>query len=90
MVGYGSVFLLYWGSGPFNNYSDLLRLDGEKFISFRRKMIERGFFFIPVHLKRAIFSYSHTEEDMNTTLEAAEGVLKEMKNQMSANKGAVL
>ena len=82
VVGYGSIFLIYWGSGPFNHYGDLLRLDANKCIAFRRKMIERGFFFVPVHLKRMLFSYSHTVEDMNRTLEAAEDVLMEMKKEI--------
>jgi len=82
VVGYGSVFLIYWGKGPFNNYEDLLLLDAEKFLAFRRGMIERGFFFVPVHLKRALFSYAHTEEDMQKTLEAAEDTLKEIKKRL--------
>lgn len=78
VVGYGSVFLIYWGTGPFNNYEDLLHLDAERFLTFRRGMIERGFFFVPMHLKRALFSHAHTEADMYRTLEAAEDTLKEM------------
>jgi len=80
-VGYGSVFLIYWGKGPFNSYDDLLRLDAEKFLLFRRGMIKKGFFLVPVHLKRGLFSYAHTEEDMSAALEAAEDVLTQIKKE---------
>jgi len=77
-VGYGSVFLIYWGKGPFNNYEDLLSLDAERFLRFRRAMIDRGFYMVPMHLKRALFSFAHTEEQMAETLEAADDILTGM------------
>jgi len=82
VVGYGSVFLIYWGQGPFNHYEDLLDLDADKSLAFRRNMIDRGFYMVPTHLKRALFSLAHTEEDMAQTLQAAEDVLKEMADKV--------
>ncbi len=76
VVGYGSVFLLYWGDGPFTCYEDLLRLDASRDLALRRGMIERGHYFVPVHLKRILFTYAHTEEDRLATLQAAETELE--------------
>jgi glutamate-1-semialdehyde aminotransferase len=56
-----------------------LALDKEKDLYFRRGMIDRGFYFVPVSLKRCLFNYSHTEEDAYRTLEAAKDLLKEIK-----------
>ncbi|MFC2159806.1 aspartate aminotransferase family protein [Actinomycetota bacterium] len=83
VVGYGSVFLIYWGKGPFNKYEDLLRLDTEKDLYFRRGMIKKGFYFVPVSLKRCLFNYSHTEEDMHKALEAAKDLLNEIKTKFN-------
>ncbi len=82
VVGYGSVFLIYWGTGPFNSYDDLINLDAEKFVSFRQRMIGRGFYLVPIHLKRALFSYAHTKNDMNRMLEVAEQILLKIKKEM--------
>lgn len=76
VVGFGSVFLTYFMSGPVNNYSDLLRNDVDKFVAYRRKMIERGIYKLPVNLKRNHISLSHTQADIDQTLEAANAVLK--------------
>lgn len=75
VVGFGSVFVVYWGKGSFNNYEDILRLDAEKDLQFRRRMIEKRMYFVPVCLKRCLFFYSHTESDKDEALNAAEEVL---------------
>lgn len=76
VVGFGSVFLTYFMSGPINNYSDLLRNDVEKFVAYRRRMIERGIYKLPVNLKRNHISLAHTQADIDQTLETADAVLK--------------
>ena len=78
VTGFGSVFLTYFMSGPINTYSDLLRNDVDKFVTYRRKMIERGVYKLPVNLKRNHISLSHTQADIDQTLEAADEVLKEL------------
>ena len=78
VAGFGSVFLTYFMEGPIESYTDLLRNDAARFVAYRRRMIERGIFKIPVNLKRSHISYSHTDAHIDRTLEMAEDVLKEI------------
>jgi glutamate-1-semialdehyde 2,1-aminomutase len=78
-TGFGSVFVTYFMSGPIDSYDDLLRNDASAFVQFRREMIARGVYMIPVNLKRNHISLSHTDDDIDATLEAAEDVLKAMR-----------
>lgn len=75
---FGSVFVLYFMEPPFNTYTDLLRNDRAKDVQFRRGMMDRGFFFLPLAMKRNHISAAHTDEDLNRTLEAAEDTLRSM------------
>ncbi len=72
------MLLTYFMEGPIESYTDLLRNDAPRFLEYRRRMIERGIFKMPVNLKRNHISYSHTDAHIDRTLEMAEGVLKEM------------
>jgi glutamate-1-semialdehyde 2,1-aminomutase len=53
----------------------LLRNDAGKFVDYRRQMIARGMYMLPVNLKRNHISLAHTGADIDQTLEAAEVVL---------------
>jgi glutamate-1-semialdehyde 2,1-aminomutase len=77
-TGFGSVFVTYFMDGPINSYDDLLRNDVEKFVGLRRGLIERGIYMVPVNLKRNHISLSHTDADIDETLQASEDVLKSM------------
>lgn len=78
VAGFGSVFLTYFQEGPIVSYTDLLRNDAERFIDYRRRLIERGILKMPLNLKRNHVSYSHTDAHVDRTLEACEDVLKGM------------
>jgi glutamate-1-semialdehyde 2,1-aminomutase len=78
VAGFGSVFLTYFMDGPVESYSDLLRNDAARFVDYRRRLIERGIFKMPVNLKRNHVSYAHTDAHVDRTLETCEDVLKEM------------
>jgi glutamate-1-semialdehyde 2,1-aminomutase len=78
VTGFGSVFLTYFMEPPIDSYSDLLRNDVTKFITYRRQMIVRGIYMLPVNLKRNHISLAHTAADIDETLEAADAVLKEL------------
>jgi glutamate-1-semialdehyde 2,1-aminomutase len=62
---------------PADNYSDLLRNDKAFFIGYRRRMIEKGIYMLPVNLKRNHVSSAHTVEDARLTLEKAREALAE-------------
>jgi len=72
------VFLTYFMEGPIENYSDLLRNDQQLMVTYRRRLIERGIFKLPLNLKRNHISFSHTDQHVERTLQAAEDVLKEL------------
>lgn len=78
VAGYGSVFVPYFMSGAITRYADLLRNNTEADTLFRREMIKRGIFMLPLTMKRNHISAAHTEADIDRTLEAAEDALKAM------------
>jgi glutamate-1-semialdehyde 2,1-aminomutase len=80
VAGFGSVFLTYFMEGPINSYADLLRNNQDLFVKYRRKLLDRGVFKLPLNLKRNNVSFSHTEADINRTLEACEEAMKELCN----------
>lgn len=78
VAGFGSVFVTYFMEGPIESYSDLLRNDAERFVEYRRRLIECGIFEIPLNLKRNHVSYSHTDAHVDKTLEICEDAIKQM------------
>ncbi|MEM3908312.1 MAG: aminotransferase class III-fold pyridoxal phosphate-dependent enzyme, partial [Nitrososphaerota archaeon] len=77
-TGFGSVFVTYFMEPPVENYTDLLRNDAKLFVEYRKKMIERGIFMLPLNLKRNHISAAHTEEDVKITLEKSREALVEI------------
>lgn len=79
VAGFGSVFVTYFMDGPIDSYTDLLRNDATFFVGYRRRLIEKGIFKLPMNLKRNHISVRHTKEDIALTLQACEDVIQEMK-----------
>jgi glutamate-1-semialdehyde 2,1-aminomutase len=75
---FGSVFVPYFMEPPAETYTDLLRNDTSADLQFRRAMIDRGVFMLPLALKRNHLMAAHSAEDIARTLEAAEEVLRAM------------
>ena len=73
---FGSVVVPYFLEGAVETYTDLLSNNAALDVLFRREMVEHGFFLLPMALKRNHISAAHTQEELDRTLEAAEGVLK--------------
>jgi glutamate-1-semialdehyde 2,1-aminomutase len=46
------------------------------FVNYRLQMVDRGFFKLPMNLKRNHISLSHTAEMVDRTLQASEDVLR--------------
>ena len=78
VAGYGSVFVPYFMSGSITRYADLLRNNNEADTMFRREMVKRGIFMLPLAMKRNHISAAHTDADIDHTLNVAEDVLNEM------------
>jgi glutamate-1-semialdehyde 2,1-aminomutase len=78
VTGFGSVFVTYFMEGPVRTYRDLLRNDQKLFVGLRRSLIEQGIFEFPLNLKRNNISFSHTDEQIEKTLEITEAMLKKV------------
>lgn len=79
--GYGSLFVLCFMEGPVESYDDILRNDADLFVAFRRELIARGVLEVPDHKNtRSHVSYSHTDDEVDRTLEAAEDALSAALN----------
>lgn len=79
VAGFGSVWTTYFMDREPLNYTDLMDNDAEVYVAYRRKLLERGIFKMPMNIKRNHVSYSHTEQDIDYTLEQIEDVLKELR-----------
>jgi len=61
---------------PLETYEDYLRNDLDLFLTYRRELIKRGIFEMPENVGRNHISYSHTDADVDRTLEAARQALR--------------
>jgi glutamate-1-semialdehyde 2,1-aminomutase len=75
VTGFGSVFALCFMEPPLESYEDTLRNDAQLFVRYRRELRRRGVFEMPENLGRSHLMYSHTDADVDLTLEAAEAAL---------------
>ncbi len=73
--GFGSLFVLCFMDGPLETYEDVLRNDTELFMRYRRELVARGVFEMPESLGRSHISASHTGDDIDRSLAAAEEAL---------------
>jgi glutamate-1-semialdehyde 2,1-aminomutase len=74
--GYGSLFVLCFMDGPLRSYEDVLRNDEALFARYRRELVARGVFEMPESLGRSHIGASHTDEDIDRSLEAARDALR--------------
>jgi glutamate-1-semialdehyde 2,1-aminomutase len=73
--GFGSLFVLCFMEGPLERYEDALRNDTALFMRYRRELIARGIFEMPESLGRSHIGASHTADDVDRALTAAEEAL---------------
>lgn len=78
VAGFGSVWTTYFMDFEPLHYGDLQYNDGDFYLEYRKKLIQKGVFKMPMNLKRNHISYSHTDQDIENTLQIIEDVLKEM------------
>lgn len=74
-AGLGSVFVCYFTDREVRSFDDALASDAGRYVAFHREMTERGFFMLPLDLKRNHLMAAHTDEDIARMLQAAEDVL---------------
>lgn len=74
----GSMFCLFFTESPVYNLASAQTSDKERFKKFFWKMLEQGVYFSPSPYETAFLSLSHTQEDINRTLECAETAFKSL------------
>jgi glutamate-1-semialdehyde 2,1-aminomutase len=73
VAGFGSIFTTYFmKKDKISNFTDVLDNDGALYVNYRRNLIRNGIFETPMNLKRNHVSLTHTDEDVEMTLEIAE------------------
>jgi glutamate-1-semialdehyde 2,1-aminomutase len=74
--GLGTMFGIRFQTGQAYSYEDLKACDTARFGRFFRAALERGVYFAPSAFEAGFTSSAHTEEDLETTLRAAEAALE--------------
>jgi glutamate-1-semialdehyde 2,1-aminomutase len=72
----GSMWTIYFGVPRVVTIEDARRADPDRFARFFHGMLERGVYLPPSAFESAFLSSAHTDEDVDTTLEAADEVLE--------------
>ncbi len=83
VTGFGSIFLTYFMEPPVEQYADLLRNDSALQVRYRQAAIERGVYKLPLNLKRSHISLSHTEAEIDQSLDVFEAAIKEVTQSLA-------
>ncbi|MBR6460455.1 MAG: glutamate-1-semialdehyde 2,1-aminomutase [Verrucomicrobia bacterium] len=74
----GAMFCAYFTDQPVHNLADAMKSDRERFARYFRGMLEQGVFLAPSQFEAGFLSTAHTEADIETTIRAAQTVLKKI------------
>ncbi|MER8434691.1 aspartate aminotransferase family protein [Mesorhizobium caraganae] len=77
-AGFGSVWLIYFLSGPYRDYQDLLGNDDVFDLAFRREMVANRLIGQPLPLKRLYLSGSHDRATIEKSLDIIETILRKL------------
>ena len=61
------------------SFSDVMACSGEKFNTFFQGMLEQGIYLAPSAFETGFVSAAHSDEDIQTTIDAANTVFLSMK-----------
>ncbi len=70
----GSMFTLFFRSGPVRNYADALEANTDRFAAYFRGMLERGVYLPCSQFEANFVSTAHEDADIDATIEAARAV----------------
>lgn len=73
--GYGSLYAMLFMEGPLQSYDDVVRNDRDLFVAYRKELVRRGVLEMPENIGRNHISYSHTEADIDRTLQISHEAL---------------
>jgi glutamate-1-semialdehyde 2,1-aminomutase len=69
--GYGSLYVMLFMDGPLQSYDDVARNDKALFVAYRKQLVRRGVLEMPENIGRNHIMYSHTDADIDRSLEVA-------------------
>jgi glutamate-1-semialdehyde 2,1-aminomutase len=72
----GSMFTLFFADQPVIDYDSAVRSDTKKFAVYFNEMLQQGIYLAPSQYEAAFMSWSHSDADIERTLEASEGSLR--------------
>lgn len=75
----GSMFTLFFGIETVRDWESVRQADTALFARFFQGMLQRGVYLAPSQFEAGFLSTAHTPEIVNTTLEALEATLLEMR-----------
>jgi glutamate-1-semialdehyde 2,1-aminomutase len=70
----GSLFTLYFCSGPVTDFASAKASDSKQYASFYQQMRRAGVYLAPSGFEAAFTSFAHTDEDFHMTIQAAKTV----------------
>ncbi len=80
IVRFKGMLTLFFGTGKFKNYNDVMKSDTEMYAKYFKKMLERGFMLPPAQFECMFLSFAHTKDDLQKFVEANKAVLEELAN----------
>ena len=75
----GSLVCQFFGIEAATDYQSVKNADTGLYARFFREMLEMGVYLAPSQFEAMFISYSHTEDDINDTLNRAEHALKQLR-----------
>merc|ERR1712083_1099347 len=72
------MFGFFFNDGPVTCFADAAKSDTEKFAKWHRKMLENGVYLAPSQYEAGFMSLSHTDEDIERTIDIAKKVFLEI------------
>lgn len=74
----GSLSCMFFTDQPVYDYQSAKTSDTAKYAAYFKSMLEQGINLAPSQFEAAFVSYAHTDEDINSTIEAAKKALKSL------------
>ncbi|MCD8261617.1 MAG: hypothetical protein LUD15_09125 [Bacteroides sp.] len=68
----GSLFTLFFTTEPVTDFASARRSDPEQFARFSRYLFSRGIYFSPSQMEENFISLTHTQEQLEKTLQTIE------------------
>jgi glutamate-1-semialdehyde 2,1-aminomutase len=73
-----AMFGVFFNKRPVNNFQDTKKSDLAKFAKWHRMMLESGVYLAPSQYEAGFTSLSHSEDDIEKTIEIAREVMSKL------------